>query len=439
MRYCSQCGKMLSDGDKFCGVCGTAATAPPEPAQPPPQQIMVPTCTQCGAVFDAADGEVKFCGFCGSAVQLAPMQEGPPVSVPGPGQDSLNPALERTVKVNPGSTGGTGFAGNIPVGNLPGEGIPGVNMPAGGAGPQPKAANRKMWLLIGGLAAMVAVLLLVVIILFTAKDKSSDSSAVASSDSAADTSQQNAASVPVVGGGAPTNPDETHTETAGIITPGLGVAFPEYGFSFGSDVQPVDYDYMEPIPQWGVEYWDSSWMYLNVCRDGQWAVVKFDDPHAILIGWYGGSPMYFCEYGYVHNVPPSITSAGDIDAQNQALAQSGFPYNTHSNTGCGRFTNVNVPLNNMTTLEAGGKYGYYSAESNQMVTDYVYDQVWTQALQAPGFFSNGYCPVTQNGEFGFIDTSGQQAVPMLFSGATHVMSNWTWVKCRGEWWQIYIS
>lgn len=221
--------------------------------------------------------------------------------------------------------------------------------------------------------------------------------------------------------------------------PELGKAFPQLGLSFGEGVPPVDYDWMEPIPQWTGTSWDASWMYLNVTKNGQWAVVKFDDPHTILIEWYSGQPMWFCNHGYLHNLPPSITSAGSISSQNAALASRGFPFETHSPSNCSRFNSVGLTLNDFMAMEANGKYGYYSQATGGMITGYDYDLVWPHGLASPGFFSNGYCPVSRDGLFGYINTNGAEAVPVMFDGATHVMSHWSWVKFDNLWWQVYLN
>ena len=72
---CSNCGSLLADSDRFCGVCGSRAPEGHEPAPGPAdavEQALLPgSCTECGGPLGTDD---RFCGACGVAVAASTSQ-----------------------------------------------------------------------------------------------------------------------------------------------------------------------------------------------------------------------------------------------------------------------------------------------------------------------------------------------------------------------------
>lgn len=87
-------------------------------------------------------------------------------------------------------------------------------------------------------------------------------------------------------------------------------------------------------------------------------------------------------------------------------------------------------------LEMNGYYGYYDLRERRMISDAVWQPVWTYFngnVSAPGYFNEGLCPATEGGMYGFLGTNGQFAVPPIFEGVSHVHNGTAWVKVDGLW------
>lgn len=97
-------------------------------------------------------------------------------------------------------------------------------------------------------------------------------------------------------------------------------------------------------------------------------------------------------------------------------------------------------------FDDNGKVLYLSPQAGGPITQTAYDSTlwahWRASIAAdentpyPGYFTEGLCPVIQNGKVGFINKQGDLVVPLQFEGATHVYQNKAWVKQNGQWGQI---
>ena len=75
-------------------------------------------------------------------------------------------------------------------------------------------------------------------------------------------------------------------------------------------------------------------------------------------------------------------------------------------------------------LPAGAKLAAADAYKGSLLTDFIYEDA--------GFFSCGYAPVKKNGQYGFIDTAGNEVTEFLFDSASYLYEGKTYVSLDGK-------
>lgn len=426
MANCRNCGAPLEQDALFCNACGARNDPMPE-QNAPPQQPVYGAPTQDGypqqpysAPYQPAPQQPA--GY--------PPQGQPPQGQPAayPQQPYQQPAPAAQPQAYPTPVQGGGAPPQQPP--YPPQGQPPYGGPYGYGGGQPPKKKRT-GLIIAIIAASVAVVILAALLLyvFVLGGGNGSSSLGVYSSSSISSSSAGSSSLPAG--------SSSVSDSASSI-PGDPLNPADLPYQMG-DAPAFDFDWMEPVVV--STPWYAPWHFLNVYKDGQTGVVNFEDASWVF-PLHSGSPILFCQYDYVHSLPPSIAALSTDAQRNQAMAAAGFPFETHGDHGGGgtavyarsssggmtlgwleygefmadtinkdhidpvipvidlstyqnnlkfglatkdgqlvlpiEFDSVSRVISNAVALEKNGKYGYFSVESMVQITECIYGPVFTQ-------------------------------------------------------------